>query len=283
MEIQEERIFFETLEKAGINDISNKSIKSLEYGFDKKTREKVHFETNSLLEKSLKNNSLGECIHITGEMRALTDPFHRYLCDQINKKNENVFKVVYNLPEEYSNNTMKIIEWNLKNWNINQKRNWIEELRTIYSIANRSVNLYSLNTKDKIQYSVFGEKYILLQSKHEDKAKEKHTWLLESEKLNGMLTQKAEILIDNSNNLNEGNYRVFTQKLNSYASKRFYKILENKKNVPLENLLNDEMAMDITESTQDITDVLRIMQFIKINSYNQVSITEKGKDFFASI
>jgi hypothetical protein len=45
----------------------------------------------------------------------------------------------------------------------------------------------------------------------------------------------------------------------------------------------EELAMDITESTQDIVDILRIMQFIKINNYNQASITEKGKDFFASI
>ncbi len=286
MVIQEEKAFFETLKKAGITDFNRDSVKVLEYGFKGKSIDKVHLETNNLLQKSLKTNSLGECIHITGKMRALTDPFHRYLCDQINKKNENVFKVVYNLPEKYSNNTIKIIEENLKSWNIKQKRNWIEELRTIYSIANRSVNLYSLDTSDKIQYSVFGNKYILFQGEHQeslDKSKEKHTWLLESEKLNEILTNKAEMLISKSNNINEGTYRVFTQKLNSYASKRFYKILENKKNVPLENLLNDEMAMDITESTQDIVDILRIMQFIKINNYNQASITEKGKDFFASI
>lgn len=39
----------------------------------------------NLLKSSLDKNSLGECIHITGEM-VLTDPFLRYLCDQINLK-----------------------------------------------------------------------------------------------------------------------------------------------------------------------------------------------------
>jgi hypothetical protein len=74
-----------------------------------------------------------------------------------------------------------MLKWNLKKWTSkNKKRIWQEELKTIYSIANRSVSLYALDTSNEIQYSVFGYKYILLQEKHDDLATQKHTWLLES-------------------------------------------------------------------------------------------------------
>lgn len=282
MAIHEEKAFFETLEKAGITNFSKKNIKTLEYGFKGKSRDKVHLETNKLLEKSFKNNSLGECIHITGEMRALTDPFHRYLCDQINKKNENVFKVVYNLPEEYSNNTIKIIERNLDNWSLNKGFNWIEELRTIYSIANRSVNLYSHNTTNEIQYSVFGNKYILFQGEHEDKSKEKHTWLLESESLNIALTQKAEKLIDISTDINEGHYRKFTQELNGFTAKKILSLLNREESLEDSQIFSDTVIQDLTDSIDETLAVLKAIKFINYEQ-NLVSLTLKGKSFFDKV
>ncbi|RXJ98139.1 hypothetical protein CRV02_14020 [Arcobacter sp. CECT 8989] len=282
MAIQEEKIFFETLEKADIIDFNKEKIKSLHYGFDKESRNKVHLETNNLLEDSLNKNSLGECIHITGEMRALTDPFHRYLCEKINNTNEDVFKVVYNLPQNLMNDTTKIIEWNLDNWSLNKGFNWIEELRTIYSIANRSVNLYSLDTTNKIQYSVFGNKYILFQGAHEDKSNEKHTWLLESESLNIALTQNAEKLINISTDINEGHYRKFTQELNSFASKRVLSILGTKDIIQDSQIFSDTVLQDLTDSIEETLNVLKAIKFINYEQ-NQLKLTLKGRSFFDKI
>ena len=282
MVIQEEKVFFETLENAGIIGFNKEKIKSLSYGFDKESRNKVHLETNNLLEDRLNKNSLGECIHITGEMRALTDPFHRYLCEKINTENKDVFKVVYNLPKNLMNDTAKILEWNLDNWSLNKGFNWIEELRTIYSIANRSVNLYSLDTTDEIQYSVFGSKYILFQGKHEDKSNEKHTWLLESESLNIALTQKAEKLINISTDVNEGHYRKFTQELNSSASKRLLSMLEKKETISYLQIINDTIMRDLTDSIEETLNVLKAIKFINFEK-NQVNLTLKGRSFFDKI
>lgn len=267
-----------TLAYAGINDISifENNVKS--HGYSEDDRKIVHNATNQVIQNSLESNSLGECIHITGEMRALTDPFHRYICDQINQKDKDVFRIVYNLPEAYMDDTTKILEWNLDSWkSTNKERLWQEELRTIYSIANRSVNLYALDTSDEIQYSVFGHKYILLQEKHLDRATNKHTWLLESEALNAELTIKAEEFIKKSKDVDEGNYRKFTQDLNSVASQRFLNLLsQNSMNI-LE-LLKDEVANDFTDSTQEIINTLKVMNFLKIEN-EKVIITENGKDF----
>lgn len=267
-----------TLTYAGINDIKITEGMIKSYGFLEKDRKNVHNQTNNLLKSSLDKNSLGECIHITGEMRALTDPFHRYLCDQINLKDKDVFKVVYNHPDIEMNNTVDMLKWNLKKWTSkNKKRIWQEELKTIYSIANRSVSLYALDTSNEIQYSVFGYKYILLQEKHDDLATQKHTWLLESESLNAELTLKAENYIKKAKKLEEGNYRKFTQELNNVSSQRFLSLISKSEKSIIE-LLEDKLAMDFTDSTQEILDTLRVMNFLNIND-NKVSITESGREF----
>ena len=242
----------------------------------------THRETNNLLQESIDNNSLGECIHITGEMRALTDPFHRYICEEISQKEKDVFRVVYNLPEEHMNKTTKILEWNLDCWaSDGSDRKWHEELRTIYSIANRSVNLYALDTSEEIQYSVFGNKYILLQEKHRDGVRKKHTWLLESESINSMLTVKAEELIKQSKDVDEGNYRRFTQNLSSVASKRFLTILDksSKDRLSIDELLEDEVVNDFTDSPEEIIDTLKIMNFINNKDEDSIEITKSGREF----
>ena len=276
-----ENKLLETLELAGISDCKSYIPNILSEGITKEKIKKVHLDTNSKIQEMLTSNSLGECIHITGEMRALTDPFHRYICEQINSKSEDdIFKIVYNLPEAKMNNTTQIIEWNLNNWapKVN-RRNWSEELQIIYSIANRSVNLYNLDTSQDIQYSVFGNKYILLQEQHKDKAETKHTWFLESEALNAELTIKANLFIKKSNNIDEGHYGRFAQNVNGIASKRLLRML-NKKILSKETLLQDTIANDFTDSIEDIIESLKIMNFINENSTNNsFNITTSGKEF----
>ena len=275
----EEEILRDTLEKAEVNLDISKLKQQLSYGYSDKERKKVHSETNNLIQNSLNTDSLGKCIHVTGEMRALTDPFHRYLCEQINQKDEEVFKVIYNLPEEYRKETTKILEWNLNNWTTTKSnREWHDELRTIYSVANRSVNLYAMDTIDEVQYSVFGNKYVLLQEKHPDKATVKHTWLLESEELNHQLEKRAEKLISKSKDVDEGNYRRFTQNLNSIVARR-YLIMLQKDSYTYEELFKDEMANDFTESPKEIIDSLKIMNFIHLIKNQKVQITKDGREF----
>lgn len=272
---------FKTLEHAGITDSQSYKLSVLKEGKTRDAIKSVHKETNSLIQDRLSNKSLGECIHITGEMRALTDPFHRYMCEQIsNKSEEDIFKIVYNLPEEKINSVTEIVEWNLDNWSSKMKnRKWVEELRTIHSIANRSVNLYTLDTSNKIQYSVFGNKYILLQEDHKDKADTKHTWLLESEALNAELTIKASELIKISENVDEGYYGKFTQNIGGISSKRLLNMLTEKNKLSRDILLNDIIAKDFTDDVDEILKSLKIMNFIAEDNFSDISITTNGREF----
>jgi len=260
---------YEALPKVILHGCSEEDIKN------------VHKETNNIIHECMKNNNIGECIHITGEMRALTDPFHRYLCEEISQKEQKVFRVVFNLPETHMQNATKIIEWSLEGWASDKSgRKWHEELRTIYSIANRSVSLYAFDTSNDIQYSVFGSKYILLQEKHDDRIAIKHKWLLESESINSMLLMRAEELIKKSKDIDGGNYRKFTQNVNSIASKRFLALL-SKTDLPIEKLIIDEIAKDFVESTQEILENLIIMGFIEIRENELAFITYSGREFFS--
>lgn len=278
--LQKKRLM-DTLRLAGIEGLKEGLLIILSHGYSKESIKNTHTETNNKIQESLKSNSLGKCIHITGEMRALTDPFHRYLCEEINHKERDVFRVVYNLPEENMNNSTKMLKWNLESWALDKSnRKWDEELRTIYSIANRSVNLYALDTSDEIQYSVFGHKYILLQEKHKDRASRKHTWLLESEAVNSILTDKAENIIGKSKDIDGSNYRDFTKRINSIVSMHFLSMLIKTSHISVEDLLSDEMANDFTDSPIEIIEALSAMGFIrKTNNSELIEISISGREF----
>ena len=100
---------------------------------------------------------------------------------------------------------------------------------------------------------------------------------MESESLNAELTLKAENYIKKAKKLEEGNYRKFTQDLNNVSSQRFLSLLSKSEKSIIE-LLEDKLAMDFTDSTQEILDTLRVMNFLNIND-NKVSITESGREF----
>lgn len=270
-------ILSETLQLAGVDD---KLLEIISHGYNDESIKATHSETNKLIQQCLNTNSLGECIHIAGEMRALTDPFHRYICDEINHKEKNVFRIVYNLPKELIHNSTEILRWNLENWVSDKlERKWFEELRTIYSIANRSVNLYAMDTSNEIQYSVFGDRYILLQEKHSEKTTQKNTWLLKSEKINSILTVKADNLIKASQRVDAGNYRKFTQSLNGVVSKRFLSLLKKSSYVAIQELIEDDIANDFCESPHEILNTLEVMMFVDIKDNEFVSLTKSGREF----
>ena len=64
---------------------------------------------------------------------------------------------------ETFHNAASIVGWNLERWAYGKSRNWEDELRSIDVIANRSVDLFAFDTSREIQYTVFGNRHILLQ------------------------------------------------------------------------------------------------------------------------
>lgn len=222
----DERALISTLDLTGLESPNPKRIKTLAFSSAKKQENKrVHQATNRLIFELLSTEDLGTCIHVTGEARAMTDPFHRQVCAEMRRRNKGSFFVLYNIPDDRRVSAAALVQWNLSRWASGTLSRWDEELRTIDVIAKRSVNLLAYNTLDEIQYSVFGDKYVLLQEKHSDNATSKRVWLLESEGVNSHLTERAKGFVAAAADIDEGLFREFIVNLSGTAARRCLSLL----------------------------------------------------------
>jgi hypothetical protein len=278
----EKTVLLKTLELANVANPSLSKIKVLEFSHaEMRENKRVRDAANHLILNLMETNDLGTCIHITGEMRALTDPFHRQICEEMRRRGKGSFYVLFHIPYDRIQDAASLVEWNLSKWSAYRSRLWQEELRTIDLIANRSVNLLAYNNFNDIQYSVFGNKYILLQEKHNAKAKNKRVWLLESEDINGILEERGRQLLSNGKDVNEGLFRDFTLNLSGVAARRCLSKLE-KGSIEKDKLLRDPFVRNYAQNPQDSFNALKIMDFIVENADGLLSITPVGREFLNS-
>jgi hypothetical protein len=278
----ENKVLLKTLELANVKNPPLNKIKVLEFSHAKTTENKrVRDAANHLILSLMETNDLGTCIHITGEMRALTDPFHRQICEEMRRRGKGSFYVLFHIPYDRIQDAASLVEWNLSKWSEFQSRRWREELRTIDLIANRSVNLLAYNNFNDIQYSVFGHKYILLQEKHNIAAVNKRIWLLESEAVNEILAERGRQLLSSGRDVNEGLFRDFTLNLSGVAARRFLSKLE-KGSIEKNKLLRDPFIRNYAQNPQDSFKALQIMKFIDENKDGLFSITQGGRDFLSA-
>jgi hypothetical protein len=276
---QERLALSKTLEQAGIAGIRPEKIKWLAFSdAHAKQNEKVHRATNDLLLQLLMGGDTGRCIHVTGEMRALLDPFHRALCAQMHKQSGKTFSVLYNLPKDKRGDPNKTIGWSLKKWHEKGTRDWQEHLRTFDAIGERAVDLRASNTEHEIQYSVFGNKYIQLQGQHVDAAKAKRIWLLESEILNEVLTDRGERLLGQSTDIDERWYRRFITSLSGLGARLVLRKLADAG--PLTNEeLDDRKLRELDDSTLESATALKTMGFVRTDNEKRWTITPRGKNY----
>jgi hypothetical protein len=268
-----------TLEQAGLENIEAEKIKWLAFGdVDVEQNEKVHRATNDLLFKLLVDGETGRCIHVTGEMRALLDPFHRELCAQMFKQSGKSFSVLYNLPKDRRGDRNSAIGWSLRKWSEKGTRDWQEYLRTFDVIAERAVDIRASNSEDEIQYSVFGNKYILLQEKHIDAAKAKRVWLLESQKLNEALTERGERLLIQSMDIDERWYRSFVSSLGGLGARLILRRLADGRALAGEEL-DDGKMREFGASALESADALKTMGFARTDKKGRWTISPRGKEY----
>jgi hypothetical protein len=111
----------------------------------------IHAKANEQLLQALLTES-------PGEMRALADPFHRRLCAELAKRANTKFTVVYDIPEEYSQSPDGVRKWNAQRW---ASKAWTQKLSAMNLIGEAFVDVRAYNTLPEVQYSVFGNRYVL--------------------------------------------------------------------------------------------------------------------------
>jgi hypothetical protein len=242
----------------------------------------VHAKANEQLLNVLLQNQPGPCIHITGEMRALADPFHRRLCAELVKRAKARFTVIYNIPDDFQH-LNGVGKW-AQTW---KSKSWSDRLSAINFIGDAYVDVRGYNTLSEIQYSVFGNRYVLLQEKHADEGGSstpllKRVWLLESEKLNDFLTNRAQAIIDNSKDIPEALFKRFSAKINGVTAQTILRKLATISPLPAEQVIDDAMRAFDTDATSDLQ-ALKSIGFIKQGEDDTLCISPEGDQYLKAL
>jgi len=237
----------ETLQELGISGITTLKIETLLMSpADAEKNERLYKEVNEkYLLPLVKQQDLGECIHITGEMRALSDSSHRMVCREERKKYHNRIKLVCSLPPIskskdrssvfYNTTGSKILGWIKQDWK-DPNLKWSDYLDIFDLIGDDYVSLYSLPRPEKIHYSVFGDEYVLLQAHHEVGIHKKEVWFLKSRPICDELREEAKSTVKSAENVSFSVFKRFTLSLSSMKALEILFLLSEKE-IPRQKLL----------------------------------------------
>ena len=90
--------------------------------------------------------------------------------------------------------------------------------------------MYATPVREKIHYSVFADKYVLLQSEHSPPSHKKHVWFMRSGSMNEILKQKAQEIIKRSELISA---RIFKDFAASLSGRLAFHILYSLRDQPL--------------------------------------------------
>lgn len=281
--MSEKDYLVETLVEAGVSRTVARKADIISWAKDDlKDNERVHAATNSLLLDLLRQDELGKCIHVTGGARALTDPYHRQVCEAMLMDDKNPFQILYHVPDNVDRTGWGIVAWNLKNWQRKGFSDWKQKLRTLRMIGKRAVDLKAYDERSNIQFSVFGHRYVQVQGRHNDEAAAKYVWLIRSERVNEQLAESAEVDLSKSAEVDE---RVFTDLVSSIFSSSaramLHMVSSDKPTTP-NDILSDAFLKVLDPSPESTLEALKIMSFLDSGSLGKLKLTNDGAAFLQS-
>lgn len=280
MDNQSHDLLIDTLVQAGVlySDAIKVEIVSAS-GIDPIENSRVHAKTNAAIFELLQKNELGKCVHVTGGARALTDPYHRQMCEAMRSEQKEPFQVLYYVPNDLKDGTWEIVRWNLNRWGSKGFSDWRQKLLTLNMIGSGGVDLKAYDERSHVQYSVFGNRYIQVQGKHEDAALAKSVWLIKSENVNGQLTEIAEADLQKACHVDESHFKDFVSALfTNTARLMLYQILEGKVSTH-EQLLEDKNISLIDPDASEKLAALQVMGFVNEDAGGRLAITSDGRSF----
>lgn len=245
--------------------------------------DRIHRQTNDLILDLLQRDALGRCIHITGDARALVDPFHRDLCTLMQRKREQPFDVLYRLPSDRLDDPIGTVEWNLERWSSKGPLSWREKFLSVNAIGNRMVDMMASKYTDELQFSVFGNRYIQLQGRHTTEAKSKMIWLLDAPRLNEHLVERAEGLLRQAADVKESWFSAFTLKLNGVLSTYILRLVCGSDGIDRDGLLGDRNLDLMPDKPSDVLRVLKAMSLLTEDTGGRLAVTDAGRDFMTAV
>jgi hypothetical protein len=278
-----------TFEQAGVATVDPRKVTCLAFSSpDQAENEQVYSAANDLLVDLIKDNSVGHCVHVTGEMRALADPFHRRVCAEIHKRGQEKFSLIYSIPPSYRDSPEGVGQWNAESW---RRSGWVDRLSAFGIIGKDIVDVFAYDTLDKIQFTVFGSRYLLLQEKHDDEVRKdgkggpipKRIWLLKCEKLNQAFAEKATTIKNDSEALPDALFRRFAVSIHGVASREIIsRLIKSGGTGHREQILDDTLRRFDSESDVHLS-ALKTIGFVQCDGAATLTVTTEGRQYFATV
>jgi hypothetical protein len=273
----------QTFEKLGIRNFSSLDVNVILHSDAvKEANEQLYRSVNQdFLLPMVEKEDPKECIHVTGEMRALSDRLHRLVCRKMVKKYNNRFKMVISLSsvEEsyYKMNSFfgrEIMRWVRKEWR-GLNLNWFDYLDVFDLLSDEEVTLYRLRQPEKIHFSIFAGEYVLLQAEHPPGTHVKEVWLLKSELLYKQLLAKCKEIINKAELLHPRVFRDFMLSISGPSAANILFLLRENKKMMIKQLISELKSLELLE---DAYNNLRAAGFIE-EMENYCLLTEEGKEY----
>lgn len=279
-EKSEKDFLVETLVEAGVTPSVARNAKIMSWAKDDPQENKrVHAATNSLLLDLLRKDDLGKCIHVTGGARALTDPFHRHVCEAMRLDHREPFQVLYHVPNNVARDGWGVVAWNLKKWGDKGFDDWRQKLRTLKMIGKKAVDLKAYDERSRIQFSVFGKQYAQVQGRHDDEASAKYVWLIHSEKAYEQLTESAESDLSKSAEVEERAFSDIVTSIFSNSSRAILNMIAQGDATTREDILEDDFLGVIDPNPDSTLEALKIMSFLESDPLEKFKLTDDGAAF----
>lgn len=214
----------ETLANLGVTGVDLHSIKIIDRSEPvAEDNRQVYQSANNTLLTLIEQGDPGECIHVTGEMRALSDHLHRSVCRQILERRGDRVNMIGYVPavvrnrkredsEYWKEMGRETLRWMRENW---PDATWLDCVDALDLVADAEVNLYSLPRQEEMHYSIFGDRYVLLQAKHPHGQHTKSVWFIESKPVYSRLTTRAHKTLERARYIPASIFSELTLSLSS--------------------------------------------------------------------
>ena len=221
--------------------------------------EATYVEANRLLSEELKKGKLLQCIHITGVMKALSDPFHRSICRLASEKGKEFFVAGF-VPAAFALDGASLMGWLRTHW----AASWSDRLSAFSLMARQQVFVARLPAFADLHFSLLNFRYVILQTERRER-RVKFVWLLDSPVLNQRLAERAAFHQESATRLDPALFRNELLHLCSPVARELLWVLRH------------EGELDVAQVDEATLISLRAAGFVDVS--DSVKLTGEGNSF----
>jgi hypothetical protein len=230
-------------------------------------------KVNDTLLQILAQQPMEQCMHVTGEARAISDPKHRRVCREVHNKGH-ICQIAGFLDGAINLNGAELMRWNQINW---QEVSWQNHLDAFALFGNGEAVMFLSDRLAEIHFSLFDDQYVLLQAEHEHPKSTKQVWFLQSAELNQYLQPTVEKLMEASKPVDPRLFSDFNLSLSTDEALCALYELAEKGEIPKSDflpLLGESGDRSLIDSN------LRAIKFINSDD-TRVRITSEGQEYLS--